>query len=427
VWKFSRRFICLLLVISPDVFGASITGEIKALRSQVAALLSRIDELEAKQAKTDAAILSVKKVEDLPKPQAPFVSSGGDKVKLTVSGQVNRIAHYMDNGQNSQWAHQDNQVSSSRLNLTGTGEINPSLTAGGTIEFEISTDPADSFDVGDSSVPTKFRERKVEVFLDHKNLGKLTLGKGSVAGDSTSEVDYSSTTAVHYSQIDDIGGGIRFFNTVTNSKDARTVGQAFDSMDGGSRQDRIRYDSLKFWGFQVSTSHANRDISDIALRYAFEKFKWKGGAAAAFTSFPFIGATRRGAKMYNGSVSVLTPIGFSVTGAMGLKKYGDQGRKDAGFWWLKLAQDLTLFSFGKTALSVDYAFTRAGADAPAFGLADFLVINTERYNSYGFFVVQHLEKAATELYVGIRKHELTRAHAHFKSVISAFLGARIKF
>lgn len=425
--KFSSAIVCLLTLISCDVFGASVTDEIKALRTQVTTLLSRIDELETKQAKTDAAILSVKKAENLPAPKAPLISSGGDKVKLTVAGQVNRIAHYMNNGQNSQWAHQDNQISSSRLNVTGTGEITPSLTAGGTIEFEISTDPADSFDVGDSSATTKFRERKVEVFLDHKNLGKLTLGQGPTAGDSTSEVDYSSTTVAHYSQVDDIGGGIRFFNTGTNAKDARTVGQAFDSMDGASRQDRIRYDSPKFLGFQVSTSHANRDISDIALRYAFERNKWKAGAAVAFTNFPFIGATRRGAKMYNGSASILTPVGFSVTGALGLKKYGDQSRKDAGFWWLKLAQDFTLFSFGKTALSVDYAFTRAGADAPTFGLADFLVVNSERYNSYGFFIVQHLEKAATELYAGIRKHELTRARAHFKGIISAFLGARIKF
>lgn len=420
-------FAFLLILWTDPGRGASVQSEIKVLRSQVAALLSRIDELEAKQTKTDQAILTVKRVEDLPKPKAPLISSGGDKVNLVLSGQVNRIAHFMDNGRNSQWTHQDSQHSSSRLNVTATNKVMPSLTAGGIIEFEISTNPSDAFDIGDASATTKLRERIVEAFLDHATWGKATLGQGPVAGDSTSEVDYSSTTVAHYSQMDNIGGGIRFFNTTTNSKDTRTVGQAYDSMDGASRQNRIRYDSPELLGFQVSTSHSSRDISDLALRYAVESEKWKFGAAAAFTNTPFIGSTRKGAKMYNGSASLLTPVGFSVTGALGVKKYGDRGRKDAGFWYMKLAQDLLLFSIGKTALGVDYGFTRAGADDASFGDADFLLINTERYHSYGFFVVQQIEKIATELYMGLRKHDLSRAHTGFKDIVSALIGARIKF
>lgn len=84
--KISIAIVCLLPLLSWDVFGASVTDKIKALRSQVTTLLLRIDELETKQAKTGAAILSVKKAEDLPKPKAPLISSGGDKVNLTVSG-----------------------------------------------------------------------------------------------------------------------------------------------------------------------------------------------------------------------------------------------------------------------------------------------------------------------------------------------------
>lgn len=433
------RFIFWLFIGFFSVYsgcGASASQqEISVLKKQLEVLLKRIETLEKNQKTPQGNLVvpqtSAAEVSDLPKPTAPLhVISGNNKVQLALSGQVDRFISYNRNGKNSQLSHQDNPFSSTRLNFTGKGPLNDETTISGVLEVEIRSDSSLTKDIGDASDASStvsFRERRLEALIENKRYGTLWLGQGPMASDSTSEVDYSATDVITSgSEIQDQAGGVRFFNKRTNQRDVRTIASVFDNYGEAFRQDRVRYDSPNFNGFVFGASHATRDIVDASLKYAGEYGKTKFGGAIAVAKNPFTGSSRKGWEQYNGSVSVLFAEGISLMGAIGQRKFKDAGRDPGKFWYGKLGYQFDYFKIGKTALAIDYAWSKAVADNSTFTRADFKVINTERFKSYGLVAVQYLDPAATEIYAAARTHELKRQGDWFDNILSFVVGVRIK-
>ncbi|MBN9343741.1 MAG: hypothetical protein BGO76_01530 [Caedibacter sp. 38-128] len=410
--------------------------ELTALKEQLKLLMQRIETLEKNQKASQGGLSEpqkpIAKVSDLPKPPVPLqVVSGNNKVQLALSGQVNRFVSFDDNGKNSQVSHKDNSFSSTRLNFTGRGALNDETTVSGVVEVEIRSDPSLTRDIGtasDASSSVFLRERRLEAIFDHKRYGKLWLGQGPMASDSTSEVDYSGTDVITSgSEIQDQAGGVKFFNKRTKQKDARTIATVYDNYGQGFRQDRVRYDTPNFKGFVFGASHATRDIVDASLKYAGEVGKTKFGAAVAVAKNPFSGSTRKGWEQYNGSASVLFQNGISFMGAVGQRKFKDKGRDPGKYWYGKVGYQFNYFEIGKTAFAIDYAWSKAIADDTSFTLADFKVINTERFNSYGLVAVQSLDSVATEVYAAARTHQLKRRGDWFHKILSFVAGVRVKF
>lgn len=52
---------------------------------------------------------------------------------------------------------------------------------------------------------------------------------------------------------------------------------------------------------------------------------------------------------------------------------------------------------------------------------------SDEFTSYGAFVVQNIDRAGTELYLGVRNHELDRPAANFDDILAVLAGARVKF
>jgi len=436
---FSRIIFLLVscfFILAPSTWGSTSQQEIAALKEQLKFLMKRIETLEKNQKISQEGLAApqkpVEKISDLPKPTAPLqVVSGNNNVQLALSGQVNRFISYDNNGKNSQISHKDNTFSSTRLNLTGKGNLNSDTTVSGVIEAEIRSDPSSTRDIGTASDPSStvfLRERRLEAIIDNIKYGKLWLGQGPMASDSTSEVDYSATDVITSgSEIYNQAGGIKFINRRTKTKDARSVAAVYDNYGEAFRQDRVRYDTPNFNGFVLGASHATRDIVDASLKYAGEYGKTKFGAAIAWAKSPFTGVTRKGWEQYNGSASILFPVGISLMGAGGQRKFKDVGRDPGKFWYGKLGYQFKYFEIGKTALAIDYAWSKAIADDSTFTLANFRVINTERFNSYGLVAVQYLDPAATEIYAAARTHQLKRRGDWFHKILSFVAGVRVKF
>ncbi len=429
LWLFSYLFMV------SSVEANTSQQEITALKEQLNVLMKRIEMLEKNQKTTQESLSEpqrkVEKVSDLPKPTTPLqVVSGNNKVQLALSGQINRFISYDSNGKNSQLSHKDNAFSSSRLNFTGKGNLNDETTISGVIEVDIRSDSSSTRDLGtasDASATVFLKERRIEVIADNKKYGKLWLGQGPMASDSVSEVDYSATDVITSgSEISNQAGGTRFVNKRTNQKDVRTITSVFDNYGQTFRQDRVRYDTPNFNGFILGASHATRDIVDASLKYAGEYGKTKFGAAFGWDKTPFTGATRKGWEQYSGSASILFPVGISLMGAAGQRKFKDVGRDPGRYWYGKLGYQFKYFEIGKTALAVDYAWSKAIANETAFTLADFKVINTERFNSYGLVAVQYLDPVATELYAAARTHQLKRRGDFFHKILSFVVGVRVK-
>jgi hypothetical protein len=375
------------------------------LKAQVREMSKRLQELEAKQEQleenTDAAA-----------PGWPGVTSGKKGVKLTVSGQVNRGLLYVDNGDQDDFFHVDNDNSSTRVRFVGTGVLTDDITVGSQIEvqFESNSTAAISIDQDGSAGPNNFTERKLELYVDSKRFGRLWLGQGDTASNGTSEVDLSGTDVIAYSGTADMAGGIAFSD---NNVLGPEIGDVFSNFDGLSRDDRVRYDTPSFSGFKGSVSTIEGGAVDAALRFSGEFSGTKVVAAAAWADAS--SKDSNNFKQYNGSVAVLTPMGISVTAALGTRDMDDATGDDPLFYYAKLGYTFDAVSFGSTSIAIDYH------------AVDDLNQDGDEGQAYGVFAVQRYDKVGAEFYIGARNHELDRAGSDFDDVLAVLVGGRVKF
>jgi len=338
-----------------------------------------------------------------------------DRMSLAISGQVNRAVLHIDDGTNGEIFHVDNDHSSTRLRLVGKGRLSDDLTIGAEIEVQMESNSTGSVsqDDNDNGVGgTSFTERKLQVLVDSRRFGKLWLGQGSTASDSTSQVDLSGTTVIAYSKSpEELAGGVKFFSPSTRAF-GPAIKSVFSNFDGLSRDDRIRYDTPKFGGFGLSASHVSGGAYDFALRYAAKYGAFKTAAAVAFADPGSISATIE--NQHNGSFSLLHDSGFNVTFAAGHAAPERTG-SDPVFAYGKLGYIARFFDIGETAFAID--FTRA----------DNIGQDDDEATSLGFGAVQNLKKFGTQFYAGVRNHGLDRTGSDFDDVLTTLAGARVKF
>ena len=350
------------------------------------------------------------------KSETPDSTSSQERVSLAVSGQVNRGVLYVDDGTNSEVFHVDNDHSSTQFRLVGSGRLSDDLRLGAQIEVQMESNSTGSVSQdGDSDNGiggASFTERKLEVYFDSKRFGKLWHGQAGTASDGSAEMDLSGTTVIAYSNSpDEMSGGIKFFDPSTKSF-GPAIKDVFSNFDGLSRDDRIRYDTPKFVGAWLSASHISGGGGDVALRHAAKYGVVKAAAAIAYADPSSIDASVD--NRLNGSVSVLHDSGVNATVALGRDSVERTG-SDPSFVYGKLGYIAEFFKIGNTAFAIDY--TRA----------ENIGLDGDEATSYGLGVVQDLEKFGTQIYLGVRNHELDRTGSTFDDVLTTLAGARVKF
>jgi predicted porin len=345
---------------------------------------------------------------------AAEVSSGNDSVSLTLSGQINRGLLYADDGANTALLNVDNDNSSTRVRFVGVGNYDDEISIGTVIEVQFESNSTANIKI-DGSAPggsDHFTERKLELYFDHKRYGRIWLGQGDTASNGTSEVDLSGTSVINYSGIADMAGGIEFGGFGIGPQ----INQVFSNFDGLSRDDRIRYDTPNFGGFSLAASYADSRKSDVALRFAGDiggGLKLAGAIAYAINGVVD--------SQINGSASLLHDSGFNVTGAAGVRDIQSGAvnpNRDPFFWYAKLGY-IWGGGIGNTAFAIDYTVAEE--------IEDDLAATGDELTSYGIFAVQKIDKIGTELYFGVRNHELDRVGQNFDDVFAVLGGARIKF
>jgi len=325
---------------------------------------------------------------------------------------------YGDDGRETRFFHADNDNSSTRFRIVGEAGLGE-VTAGAQLEFEFRSNNSNSDikidqDAEDNTGST-LTERKIEVYFDHAALGRVWLGQGQTASDGTGEADLSGTLVVSSVDVEDLAGGLEFRNSVTRVSSGIEIGDSFDSMDGGGRADRVRYDTPKFYGAKFSASHSDGDSWDLGLSYgaAFGETKLKAGLGYRDAS-----ATGSNFVRVNASASILFPFGGNINVSYAGDSFDDElvAREDRNLYYVKLGY-LTddISRFGATAFSIDYYTSNdqgvAGEESTAYGLA----------------AVQKVPKIGTDFYVGFRNHELERTGLSLEDIFVVATGARVKF
>ena len=340
------------------------------------------------------------------------VTSGEKNVSLELSGQLNRGLLVTNDGDSTDVFNVDNDNSSSRFRLVGIYKQHH-FSVGTRIEVQVisnSTSDVNQNNKRDDDGDF-FGLRKAELWFDTP-FGQLWVGQGSTASDGTAEVDLSGTDVVTYSALNELAGGILFYDDMANILTDTNVGDVFANFDGLGRDDRIGYDSPTFAGFNLSGSWVTDDHWDLAARYARAFGEIKLAAALSY-------ATRKSAfdSQVTGSVSALHTSGLNATLAGSFQDPDTDDDRDPYYIYFKLGYTQKLVSFGQTSFSIDYYY---GEDIAAV---------QDESQSIGFGFVQKIDAFATELYLGLRNYDLNREEAglDLNNIFAVLTGARVKF
>lgn len=373
---------------------------------QLELMEERLRELEASAARS----LEAEEVEAAPVvAERPVIESGGTGINLAISGQINRMLTLGSDGDSTKLYHLDNVNSSSRLRVVGSAKPSEPVTVGTNFEFEMRSNASTEVSqINEDTGTVSFRDRVVEIFVEHEDLGRLTLGEGSTAYDGAVHVDLSGTTVVATTAISDLAGGLLFFDDDTNDLSTTTIGNVFNNFDG-PRLDRLRYDSPRFANFTFAADTASDQRWSAALRWSG---KAAGLSAAAAVAYADPGGDRD--WVLNSSASVLHEAsGISLT--LAASGRDNAGRDDGLFLYGKLGWQGDLFRFGRTFTSID------------FGLNDDVAVEDDEARSVGLFAVQAIRDFGIELYGGYRFHTLDRQGADFDDIHTFTLGTRVRF
>lgn len=347
----------------------------------------------------------------------PVVSSGQPKIKLSVSGQINRAVNVANDGDRTKAYFVDSDVSNSRLRLLGTAEVNEDVRFGAQLETAFS--PNNSFDVSQTDEETDdfVDVRRAEAAVDSRRFGRLWLGKGSAATDDIAEYDLSGVDVIMYSGVSDIVGGL-FFTDEDGDLTDLTVGSAFFNFDGG-RQNRVRYDTPMFGpGLQLAASTGSDQRYDVAVNLGGDFGAWPGVNIGPFTTLGAIGIGDPSESGVDyrvaGSVSILhdaSGLNLTLSGGM-----DEADGRDPYNLYMKAGWYGTLNTLGNTGFGVDLTRSHEVAAAGDTGY------------SVGGAVVQTIEGYATELYSQLRWFTLDRDEApSVEDIVVGTLGTRVKF
>lgn len=362
----------------------------------------------------------------VPSVEAGTVSNGNGN-SVTLSGQVSKAFFYVDDGKASRSAIGDNDNSGSRFRILGSGKVNEALSVGTALEVEFQDNALNNFSVddgngansgaGDSGFgQSSFTQRRMEAYFNHKQFGKLSIGQGPTASDGTAEVSLSGAGMA-------AGGGflfngtdvkIRTANQAAGTFGTKTWGDVTTNLDGGSRSDRVRYDTPTFAGFQVSGSAISGGAGDVAVRYSgkFGGVAVKG--AASYYNNSSLSTTQE--DQWVVSAAAEHDSGLNVRGQYGKNSHKANNRDDIKIWSLGIGYDASLTSLGTTSFAASYTSNEN------------VSANDDEANYYDFGVNQAISDVGTELYLGVTFLEFDDAGAtNYEDAMWVLAGTRIKF
>lgn len=350
--------------------------------------------------------------------EATAAKKGNRKVTLTVYGQVNTALQYVDVGDYSDTTVIQNGTDESRIGFAGQGRINPDLIAGYVLEIDLRQlgllgAPIDS---------TQPDVRQQYAYIRSASIGQLSIGLQAQATQDFDKITTANTTAV---QKPLSFGGL---------SDSLLTG--IDVPFDGAYRNSVRYDSPAMSGFVVSASwgdsvdindpNGNGDTYDIALKYkgGFSDFKVEGAAGwRRSTDLEINLLNIVNVSVPTGDVDTLLAVGSVMHETSGLfltANYADQDWKDFDFklkgWQATGGLEQRWFAVGKTTLYGEYG--RITFDPDSGDSADI--------DLWGLGVVQALDGAAMDVYVGYRVYQLDDLGLD-DDISTATAGARIQF
>ncbi len=357
--------------------------------------------------------------------EATTARKGNRKVSLTVAGQVNHAVLFWDDGRERNAYVVGNKNDQSNFSFTGDAAIAKGLNAGYTITIRLKDNLADEVSQHSDDGDSGFVLWESYWFVDSESFGKLSIGQLSRVSDTAPESDLSETGVAGYAGVQDMGGGfaLRFRSGALSNI---TLGDVYNHFNGDTAN-VVRYDTPVIAGLVLSASYGEDDIWDVGARYAGDLNSFKLAASIAYTHATdengLDGSGDSSHETLVGSLAILhEPTGLNALVAAGNRSFDDpvddqnsgtlRTPKDASFIYAKIGWLAKLTSLGPTAFYGEYGrfrdFISASGDFDVVADAGGVVggrITGNTAEIWGLGVVQHIEAAEMQIYLGYRHHD----------------------
>lgn len=386
---------------------------------------------------------------------------GQKGMSLEVYGVVNQMVMAYDDGDKRDAYIVDSVDSPTRFGLKGEGRISRGWTSG--YRIEIQNDSARSVNVSqlDHLAPGNPPEiRHSYMWIRNNDLGTISLGHTGTATDNIILHDLGGAHIAASNDIRLFGGGllVRHSDEIEQGDRALITNTALidflPSLDT-ARRSVIRYDTPTWKGLTFSAAWGEDDFWDVAVKYRLNWNDWKMVASIGYlqdldepTSTDL---TPRDRREFKGSASIIhVPTGLFFTTAFTHREYhgerssdntrafvtpANTNRPDFDYRYYSAGIRQKWTSLGDTTIYGEYA---KGTDA----------INGRREAGFtgevtdseimmlGFGIVQKINAASMDLYLGLRHFEFQAEGVDDDSVFRAedledinvvYAGARIRF
>ncbi len=358
--------------------------------------------------------------------EATAARKGNRKVSLTIAGQVNRAVLFWDDGFESNAYSVGNKNDQTNFSFAGEAEISQNLKAGYSLVVRVEDNLSDGASQSGMDSGRGFQLWESNWWLESETLGRLAVGLASRVSDTAPERDLSETGTAAYAGVQDIPGGFSLRRS-DGALSGLSYGDVYFHFNGDTAN-LVRYDTPVFAGFVASASMGEDDIWDVGLSYSGEGGGFTLEGAIAYTEvtdapsdFADIDHTT-----LVGSVSVLhQATGLNLTVSAGQRSF-DQASLDADGAFRTAADATFIYSkigwiasnvtvLGPTAFYGEYGLVKdfvsvigdseiVDSVAAAPGTAARITGNEAEV--WGLGVVQHIEAAEMQLYLGYRHHSV---------------------
>lgn len=315
-------------------------------------------------------------------------------IDVSVSGHVNRMIRYADDGHDSDVQHLDNGASGSKWRMTAEGELDNGLTAGAYIESSFASNGSGAVGTHDK------KDLKPSDGFRHSNLymsgnfGKVTLGRAAVAGSDAMWQSHNGAWAgAEYSSAE-VASAVQL-RTSGGEQLGNSLYSAFGSVSR-SRADILRYDTPSIGPVRLSGSIGNEEDDWSVGAYLSQDVGGGGLIAGAIFDDNQFGVSG-GFQFANGT---------SVNLAYGTNEVGD--RDDHRDIYANLAH-----SWGDTSATIDYRTVEnwsTGLDATSIGLG-----------------MNHSLGGGVDVYAGYHHYSFDKEMTDIENVSVFHVGSRVRF
>ena len=368
--------------------------------------------------------------------EATTARKGNRRMSLTVSGQVTRSILYWNDGDRSDvYAGLDQHPQSSRFTFSGAAKISPNLTAG----FELMTEwtGAGRTSTVDQRTPDQFTTTAATVaagadgalavrtanwYLEDKTFGRVTVGRLDIRG-PVATIDLGGISTVASASPSLVGGGFvvdGLGDYAVGTRLGALVGPSY----GGDRGEGVRWDSASLGGFVLQATWAEDDMWSASVRYAGEFSGFRVAAGIGYLAqddtiapgsdpVQLDTGARNVDHEWAGSLAVMhVPSGLFIQGHYAQAEFFNGA--DANIWLVQAGITKNWFGLGNTSLYGEYGeaqdYIKSGpANNPALYPnptvgAPFAAASSQ-VDFYGIGVVQQIDAAAMEVFLGWRRYE----------------------